>query len=143
MMEEVCHWTLLMYGARVGFYSGSIPRLTEDIQALKPTAIMAVPRILNRLFSGIQKQLGGNVSLMVTGSAPLSEEVLQTCRLALGSSIIEGYGQTECTAMATVSWPGDWTGGHCGGVGPCCNIKLADVPELNYYAKDGRGEVVL
>ncbi|KHJ81091.1 hypothetical protein OESDEN_19224 [Oesophagostomum dentatum] len=54
MMEEVCHWTLLMYGARVGFYSGSIPRLTEDIQALKPTAIMAVPRILNRLFSGIQ-----------------------------------------------------------------------------------------
>ncbi|KHJ80461.1 hypothetical protein OESDEN_19864 [Oesophagostomum dentatum] len=112
MMEEVCHWTLPVYKARVGFYSGSIP-----------------------------KQLGGNVNLMVKRSAPISEEVRQTYKLALGSSIIGGYGQTECTAIETLSRPGDWTGGRCGGVEPCCNIKLADVPELNYYVKDRRGKV--
>ncbi|PIO76859.1 hypothetical protein TELCIR_01051 [Teladorsagia circumcincta] len=45
--------------------------------------------------------------------------------------------------MATMTWPGDWQGGHCGGVAPCCNLKLIDVPELNYYAKDGKGEIMI
>ena len=31
--------------------------------------------------------------------------------------------------------------GHVGGPAPCTLIKLADVPELNYYAKDRKGEV--
>lgn len=26
---------------------------------------------------------------------------------------------------------------------PCCKIKLVDVPDMNYYAKDGRGEVCI
>ncbi|VDM76743.1 unnamed protein product [Strongylus vulgaris] len=187
MMEQVSHWTLLMYGCRIGYFSGSIPRLTEDMAALQPTAIMAVPRILNRIygaiqakvqgnffkrmiyniahakklellkegiytkdtiwdklvFSAVQKQMGGNVNLLVAGSAPLSEEVLQTCRIALGARIAEAYGQTESTAIATLGWLGDWTGGHCGGVSTCCNIKLIDVPELNYYAKDGKGEIMI
>ena len=52
-----------------------------------------------------------------------------------------GYGQTECTAMATGTWPADLSGGHVGGPCACCVLKLVDVPELDYYAKDGRGEV--
>ncbi|CAJ0599718.1 unnamed protein product [Cylicocyclus nassatus] len=187
MMEQVAHWVMLMYGCRIAYYSGSIPRLTEDIEACVPTALMAVPRILNRIYAAIQakvqknifsrmiysiahsqklgllkqgittkdtiwdrlvfrnvqKQLGGQVNFIMVGSAPLSEEVLQTCRIALGTRIAEAYGQTECTAIVTLGWLGDWTGGHCGGVSTCCNIKLIDVPELNYYAKDGRGEIMV
>ncbi len=31
--------------------------------------------------------------------------------------------------------------GHVGPPVPFCRIKLADVPELDYFAKDGKGEV--
>lgn len=71
---------------------------------------------------------------MITGSAPLSAEVLEMCRIALGAYIVEGYGQTESTAMATCTYPGEYFGGHCGGPAVCSTIKLADVPDLNYYA---------
>jgi len=31
--------------------------------------------------------------------------------------------------------------GHVGPPLPCNKIKLVDVPEMNYYAKDGKGEI--
>lgn len=31
--------------------------------------------------------------------------------------------------------------GHVGCPLPCCKVKLADVPEMGYYAKDNKGEV--
>jgi hypothetical protein len=30
---------------------------------------------------------------------------------------------------------------HVGPPLPCCEVKLIDVPEMNYFAKDGKGEV--
>lgn len=50
---------------------------------------------------------------VITGSAPISAEVLEMCRIAFGAHICEGYGQTECTAMATSTCPGDNSGGNC------------------------------
>jgi long-chain acyl-CoA synthetase len=93
------------------------------------------------VFSKLQNELGGQVRFMVTGSAPISAEVLETCRATLGATILEGYGQTETTALATGTWPGDCTGGHVGGPASCSLIKLADVEELQCYAKDKKGEI--
>lgn len=45
----------------------------------------------------------GRVRLMVTGSAPLAENVLTFVRAAMGCVVVEGYGQTECVAACTVS----------------------------------------
>lgn len=95
------------------------------------------------VFSKIQKQMGGNVHLMATGSAPISAEVLETCRIVLGSTIFEAYGQTETTAIATLTWLNDWTAGHCGGPAACSIIKLADVAEMNYFASEGKGEIMV
>lgn len=57
------------------------------------------------------------------------------------SQVFEGYGQTECTAGATLTLPGDCTAGHVGP--PICNnyVKLVDVPDMNYFAQNGEGEV--
>ena len=55
--------------------------------------------------------------------------------------MFEGYGQTECTAGATLSLPGDFSVGHVGAPLPCNLIKLVDVPEMDYYAKNNEGEV--
>lgn len=42
-------------GARIGFFSGSIDTLLEDMQILKPTIFSAVPRLLNRIYGKIMQ----------------------------------------------------------------------------------------
>ena len=93
------------------------------------------------IFKKIQTGLGGRVRLAVTGAAPLSPEVLSFLRAALGCIVIEGYGQTECTACATVTLPGESIAGHVGPPAACNIVKVVDVPEMEYYAKNGEGEV--
>ena len=55
--------------------------------------------------------------------------------------VMEGYGQTECNAAATVTVPGESEPGHVGPPVPSVRIKLVDVPDMNYYASDNVGEV--
>lgn len=43
--------------------------------------------------------------------------------------------------MVSGTSPYDHTGGHLGGPFPSVEIKLIDVPELGYYAKDNVGEI--
>uniref|UniRef100_I3JS52 Arachidonate--CoA ligase n=1 Tax=Oreochromis niloticus TaxID=8128 RepID=I3JS52_ORENI len=93
------------------------------------------------IFNRVQASLGGCVRLMTTGAAPISPVVLTFLRAALGCQLYEGYGQTECTAGCTVTMPGDWTAGHVGAPLPCNTVKLVDVPEMNYLAENGEGEV--
>ncbi|KAF3695949.1 Long-chain-fatty-acid--CoA ligase 1 [Channa argus] len=95
--------------------------------------------VLNR----IQASLGGNLRFGLTASAPISPTVLSFLRATLSCLIFEGYGQTECTAGCTFSMPGDWTTGHVGSPLPCAMVKLVDIPEMNYYAKNGEGEICI
>uniref|UniRef100_A0A8C7ZS07 Arachidonate--CoA ligase n=1 Tax=Oryzias sinensis TaxID=183150 RepID=A0A8C7ZS07_9TELE len=92
-------------------------------------------------FSKIQASLGGRLRMIITGAAPTSPTVLGFLRAALGCQVYEAYGQTECTAGCTYTTPGDWTPGHVGAPLPCNLIKLVDVPEKNYFASKGEGEV--
>ena len=82
-------------------------------------------------FRKLQAEVGGNVEFMVTGAAPISSEVLELCRVALGCVIVEGYGQTECSAACSLTMVGDAQAGHVGPPLPCNTIRLDDVPEMN------------
>ena len=42
-----------MSGARIGFSSGDVKLLTDDLQALKPTVFPTVPRLLNRMYDKV------------------------------------------------------------------------------------------
>jgi len=95
------------------------------------------------IFKRIRDMFGGRVRLMVSGSAPLSGEVLTFMRAAMGCIVLEGYGQTECVGAATVTLEGDCNPGHVGPPIPCSKIKLVDIPEMNYFARDGAGEVCI
>jgi len=53
----------------------------------------------------------------------------------------EGYGQTETTAASTATHPGDFNPGHVGPPMVHCEIKLVDIPEMNYSAANNKGEV--
>ncbi|XP_043522529.1 long-chain-fatty-acid--CoA ligase 1 isoform X2 [Frieseomelitta varia] len=57
MLERCCENGMYMVGASVGFYSGDIKRLPEDMKALRPTVMPAVPRLLNRMYDKVQSEL--------------------------------------------------------------------------------------
>lgn len=93
------------------------------------------------IFAKIQDSLGGKVSLMVTGAAPIASPILTFFRAAMGCMVLEAYGQTECTAGCTVTLPGDWTSGHVGVPLACSHVKLEDVADMNYFSANNEGEI--
>ncbi|KAJ2709952.1 medium-chain fatty acid-CoA ligase faa2 [Coemansia spiralis] len=50
--RSVIH-TLMFGGVRIGFYSGDMANLLDDAQALQPTFMVAVPRLLNRIYDAL------------------------------------------------------------------------------------------
>lgn len=88
------------------------------------------------VFNKFKAILGGRVRKLVTGSAPISKDVLGFLKIAFCCPILEGYGQTETTAAATVTVAEDATSGHVGGPVVCMELKLVDVPEMNYFSTD-------
>ena len=88
------------------------------------------------IFQHIRDILGGNVRFMLTGSAPLSQEMVDFLKIAFNTVVIEGYGGTESYAGMLLSNANDVHAGHVGGPGYANEIKLVDVPELGYTSKD-------
>uniref|UniRef100_A0A0M3IRX9 long-chain-fatty-acid--CoA ligase n=1 Tax=Ascaris lumbricoides TaxID=6252 RepID=A0A0M3IRX9_ASCLU len=53
MYERVMECNQYEFGGSVGFFSGDIRRLADDMKELKPTVVPLVPRILNRIFDKV------------------------------------------------------------------------------------------
>lgn len=184
-LERCCELSVILAGGAVGFYSGDLRTVNQDMRALKPTILPAVPRFINRIYArvvakanrtpmtrhlfnlalafktdelykgivrnnsiwdklvfwSVRKKLGGRIRLVIVGSAPLAGNVLTFMRAALGCLIVEGYGQTECVGPCTLTAPGDPQPDQVGPPIPCNNIKLVDIPDMEYFAAHGQGEV--
>ena len=90
--------------------------------------------------------LAGEVKLMSTGASPISTEVFEFLRVCFGATVSEGYGMTETACTIAMTRPDDATMGHVGAPLDCCEIKLEDIPDMNYKNTDQpypRGEVRL
>ncbi|XP_039000407.1 long chain acyl-CoA synthetase 6, peroxisomal-like isoform X2 [Hibiscus syriacus] len=129
--------------------SGSIrERLFNAAYNSKKQAIMngkSPSPIWDRLvFNKIRARLGGRVRFMVSGASPLSSDVMDFLKICFGGHVIEGYGMTETSCVISVMEEGDILSGHVGSPNPACEIKLVDVPEMNYTSDDQpypRGEI--
>lgn len=44
---------MIKLGAKVGFYSGDVKELLNDIKYLQPTIFASVPRLLNRIYDKV------------------------------------------------------------------------------------------
>jgi long-chain acyl-CoA synthetase len=98
------------------------------------------------VFKNLAKRiLGGNVRVIISGSAPLSPEVGAFLRIIFTEDVREGYGLTETVAGCSLSLPFEPEIGHTGPVLPCLEIKLIDVPEMNYLTSRNppTGEILI
>ncbi|CAL4896943.1 unnamed protein product [Urochloa decumbens] len=96
------------------------------------------------VFNKIKARLGGRVRLMSSGASPLSADVMEFLRICFGGEVIEGYGMTETSCIVTAMDIGDASIGHVGSPISSCEVKLVDVPEMNYTSDDQpypRGEI--
>jgi long-chain acyl-CoA synthetase len=103
------------------------------------------PELDEAVFKNTKNLFGGRMRLAIVGAAPISKDVLNFLKIAFCHQIVEGYGQTENTGAATITRSDDTNCAGCVG-GPMLGveIKLVDVPEMNYYSTDSpypRGEV--
>jgi long-chain acyl-CoA synthetase len=102
------------------------------------------PTLFSRLiFRKVRNLFGGEVFAMLTGSAPITPEVLHFFRIALDIPVVEAYGQTESTAAGTSTHLTDTSCGTVGSPVPSVEIKLIDVPNTNYRSNNNQGEICI
>jgi len=86
------------------------------------------------------------VRLMISGSAPISVDVIDFLKICFCVPIVEGYGLSETSGGSCMSHSNDPRSGHVGGPAANTKIKLKDIPEMNYYHTDKpypRGEICI
>lgn len=91
----------------------------------------------NVVFNKVRQQIGlDRLAICISGSAPLTPEVLTFLRCILGNKVVEGYGATETSGASLLQMAYDFTTGHVGGPTSCCDLRLEDIPDMNYFHTD-------
>ncbi|KAK8814106.1 hypothetical protein WA158_007968 [Blastocystis sp. Blastoise] len=89
------------------------------------------------ILNPIKKAIGlNNVRFVVSGSAPLLPNIMIFLKCLFGCPVIEGYGATETCGCCLLQNIHDTHIGSVGGPTTACEIKLIDVPEMNYLTTD-------
>ncbi|XAR70180.1 Long-chain-fatty-acid--CoA ligase [Bertholletia excelsa] len=66
IFDRVIEEFFISQGASIGFWRGDVKLLLEDIGELKPTIFCAVPRVLDRVYSGLQQKISAGGFLKQT-----------------------------------------------------------------------------
>jgi long-chain acyl-CoA synthetase len=82
-----------------------------------------------KLFKNVRAAFGGRLREAVTGAAPIAPDILEFF-WASGVPVLEGYGMTETSTVATSSTPEDHRFGTVGRALPGVEIKIADDGEI-------------
>ncbi|OWF44421.1 long-chain-fatty-acid--CoA ligase 4-like [Mizuhopecten yessoensis] len=103
--------------------------------------------ILNKLiFQKIRELLGGNIRMMLSGGAPLSEQTQRFMNVCFCCPVLQGYGLTETCGAGTITEVGDLSTGKVGAPLFCGEVRLRDWPEGKYTDQDKphpRGEILM
>jgi len=81
------------------------------------------------VYSKMRDALGGNFSLIVSGSSALNISVNRFLR-NIGLPIFEGYGMTECSPVISAENPGNAKMGSVGKPISCVKVKISEEGEI-------------
>lgn len=118
--------------------------LEAGIRSRKGEALSSGERILlavarKVIFKKIKDKFGGRLKYAISGAAALSKDVGEFID-ALGITVYEGYGMTECCGLAAANHPGAQRIGSVGRPLPGVTITLdKDAPG----ASEGEGEIII
>jgi long-chain acyl-CoA synthetase len=82
-----------------------------------------------KLYQNVRNLFGGRIRQCVTGAAPIAKEILEFF-YACGVPVMEGYGMTETSTVATCNIPGDYRFGSIGKPLPGVEVKIGDDGEI-------------
>lgn len=83
---------------------------------------------------------------MVTGASPITAETLDLLKVILCCEIHDGYGLTESSSPTCITDVWDARAGHVGGPLVNVEIKLVDIPEMDYLhtnQPNPQGEILI
>ena len=150
------------------YFVESLRTIGDDIKTLRPSVVMAVPLLAEKMFTKIDDKLkekrcaqlllkyglgrlvgrkvlrglGGRLRFLIVGGAPCPTHVLQGFR-RLGVPIAEGYGLTECSPVVTIT---NATAARVGSIGkklPNIEVRIADPNEQGVGELQIRGPIVM
>jgi len=176
--ERTCGYYLTIMSGSTVAYSRGIPQLAEDLQSVRPTMLISVPRIYERIWGAIRAKLdegpplrkklfllasevgyarfehaqgrgpwkpsfllwpllnklvaakvlarlGGRLNYALSGGAALPEGISRIF-IGLGLPILQGYGMTECSPIATANRPENNIPASVGQPIPGVQVKIGD-----------------
>ncbi|MBR1870591.1 MAG: AMP-binding protein [Kiritimatiellae bacterium] len=157
----------IVAGSQIAFVR-SLYTIGEDVKALQPTIVMAVPLLVEKIYDKIadsikknpkaqflmkwglgfivrrqiKKGLGGRIRFMITGGAPCPKHILEGWK-KLGIAVLEGYGLTECSPVVSISWTKTAKIGTIGEKLENIEIRLADKNENGVGELQIRGPITM
>jgi long-chain acyl-CoA synthetase len=176
--ERTCGYYLTVMAGSATAYARSIPQLAEDLQTVRPTMLISVPRIYERIWGSIRAKLdegpalrkklfllaasvgyarfehaqgrgpwkpsfllwpllnklvaskvlarlGGRLRYALSGGAALPPDISRIF-IGLGLPILQGYGLTETSPIATANRPENNIPASVGPAIPGVEVKIGD-----------------
>ena len=146
----------------------SLYTIGEDVKTLRPTVVMGVPLLAEKIFDKIEaklkaskkaqflmkvglrklvfgavkKGLGGRLRFMIVGGAPCPRHVLEGFK-KLGITMLEGYGLTECAPVVSIAGPKCARIGTIGAKIANIEIRLADRNENGVGELQVKGPITM
>ncbi len=101
----------------------------ERGDTVPPDMQQAFDQADEKLFQNVRNLFGGRIRQCVTGAAPIAREILEFF-YACGVPVMEGYGMTETSTVATVNTPEEHRFGSVGKPLPGVEVKIGDDGEV-------------
>ena len=150
------------------YFVRSLYMIGEDVKTLRPTVVMGVPLLAEKIFDkidaklkaskkaqflikiglkrlvygAVKKGLGGRLRFMIVGGAPCPKHVLEGFK-KLGITMLEGYGLTECSPVVSIAGPKCARIGTIGAKIANIEIRLADQNEQGVGELQVKGPITM
>jgi long-chain acyl-CoA synthetase len=116
----------LQQAVKLGLQVRQIEQRGEDVPA---ELRQAFDQADEAMYQNVRNLFGGRMRQAVTGAAPIAQEILEFF-YACGVPVMEGYGMTETSTVATVNTPDDFRFGSVGKPLPGVEVRIGEDGEV-------------